>query len=248
MAYSEEGFDGLDDFMGEAAEGLAGAAPAPVDIEPNYDMPAIIIALMAEDWVFFQPGEIAWNGTNHEMRGIQVNAERASLLVRFVNCFVAGFESIQEVVLYLNSFLNVLEQDQDLVVSRGLIAPGVRKALPEGPLTGMTLATLATCGAAFSVRLRADDEYVVLFDARLGAGIPAFFSLVARMLWDMRWMVGPSQGRPFTVTFLSTRNLDADEYLGQVQSPVAGAQRCPGTMRVTEPPAIPLPKGPGQQG
>ena len=61
-------------------------------------------------------------------------------------------------------------------------------------------------------------------------------------------MVGPSQGRPFTVTFLSTRNLDADEYLGQVQSPVAGAQRCPGTMRVTEPPAIPLPKGPGQQG
>lgn len=84
------------------------------------------------------------------------------------------------------------------------------------------------------------DRYEVYFDTRLSRGIPQFFSLVARMLWDLRECMVALKGRPFDIVFLATRSFDADEYLGEVDKPVTGAQECPMLMHVTDKPEIDL--------
>ena len=85
-----------------------------------------------------------------------------------------------------------------------------------------------------------DSHYVVLYDVRLGAGIPSFFTLIARLLWDLRQCLKSQSGVPFSVAFVGARSIDADECLGDVSNSVAGAQDNPGVMQVASCPEIDL--------
>lgn len=205
------------------------------------DVPAFVIALMAQDWLFFREDGIKWAGTRHTVSGIQVNVEKKDKLVSFANKHVKGFKNEKEVVKYFESFLKGLEKDKGLLVPEKWIAKPLRAGLPySGRLTGMVLASFASYGAAISVSTPAKNEYEVTYDGRLAAGIPSFFNLVARMLWDLREMVDSSKGRPFKVSFREVNHAATDIYLPQVDAPVKGAQPCPGTMEVKEPPEIVL--------
>ena len=151
----------------------------------------------------------------------------------------AGFEDEQEVANYLTAFLNELEKDKGLRIPRKRVARGVQKALPKGPLTGMTLANL--CESSRGLTFKGGfDKYQVFFDTRLSQGIPQFFNLVARLLWDLRGCLKSLDGQPFDIMFLATRSFDADPYLGTVNEPVEGAQECPMLMHVTDKPEISL--------
>lgn len=206
------------------------------------DYPTFMLTLLSGNWLFFEDGEIAWDGSRHSITGLQVNGAQISDFMGFVNDSIDGFEDINEVVNYFVAFMGEIEKDEGLKVPRTAIAPGVRKALPEGDLTGITLANLAACGAAFSVRATGKDEYAVIFDTRLAMGIPCFFSLVARLLWDLRGCTVSQNGKPFAVVFVGARNIDADQYLGSVAKPVDGAQENPGAMSVSSLPEVsPLP-------
>lgn len=202
------------------------------------DFPAFLLTLLSGNWVFFNDGEISWDGKHHQITGIQINAAQIDQFMDFVNAHLEGFDDVHEVVQYFVTFMTEVEKDEGLLVPRSAIADGVAQALPEGDLTGITLSNLAACGAAFQVRTKAEDEYVVIFDTRLVRGIPAFFSLIARLLWDLRQGMNSQRGVPFTVTFVGARNIDADQYLGDVEEAVPGVQEGPMTMNVDSCPEV----------
>lgn len=202
------------------------------------DFPAFILSLLSGDWLFFLDNEIAWDGRHHTITGIQVNGAQLADLMGYVSTFADDFEGPEEVARYLIGFLNEVENDGGLRVPRSSIAPGVRQAIRDGDLTGITLANLAACGSAFSVRMVGDNQYALIYDARLARGIPHFFDLTARLLWDLRQCTRSEKGAPFVVAFAAARNLDADQYLGDVRSPVADAQDDPGAMLVTSQPKV----------
>ncbi len=200
---------------------------------------AVTMAMLSENYIFFNEGEIAWNGEEHYFRGIQVNAPKIAELDESVRGM--GYDDISDYVAYFQRFLLEIEYDREICVPRARIASGIRKVLPEGPLTGITLANLAACNGALRIVMMGDaNVYGVLYDVRLSLGIPCFFNLVARMIWDLRRCSRTLRGKPFCVAFAGSRNFDADQYFGDVSSAVAGAQDNPVAIIVSSPPEINL--------
>lgn len=216
---------------------------APNDNEESdgVDYPTLMMTLLSDDWFFFMDVEITWDGHHHAIAGAQLNGAKADELLDFVNSCIPGFDDVNEVFQYFVTLLNEIEKDEGLIVPRAMIAPGVQKAIREGDLTGLTLANLAACGKAFCVQKAKAGSYRVIFDSRLIIGIPSFLDLVARLVWDLRQCTNSMRGKPFEISFLQARNIDADHYLGSVEAPVPGAQKYAMFMKVTEAPRIALP-------
>ena len=216
---------------------------APNDNEESdgVDYPTLMMTLLSDDWFFFMDDEITWDGHHHAIAGAQLNGAKADELLDFVNSCIPGFDDVNEVFQYFVTLLNEIEKDEGLIVPRAMIAPGVQKAIREGDLTGLTLANLAACGKAFCVQKAKAGSYRVIFDSRLIIGIPSFLDLVARLVWDLRQCTNSMRGKPFEISFLQARNIDADHYLGGVEAPVPGAQKYAMFMKVTEAPRIALP-------
>lgn len=216
---------------------------APNDNEESdgVDYPTLMMTLLSDNWFFFMDDEITWDGHHHAIAGAQLNGAKADELLDFVNSCIPGFDDVNEVFQYFVTLLNEIEKDEGLIVPRAIIAPGVQKAIREGDLTGLTLANLAACGKALCVQKAKAGSYRVIFDGRLIIGIPSFLDLVARLVWDLRQCTNSMRGKPFEISFLQARNIDADHYLGSVEAPVPGAQKYAMFMKVTEAPRIALP-------
>lgn len=231
--------------------GATSAAPAPDD-EPEEDFspsdgpldyPTFILQILSGDWFWFKDGQIGWDGSHHQILGIEANAAKIGGFMDFVRGeFSDDFDDINEVVQYFTLFLSELEKDEGLHVPRKMIARGLTRALPKGDLTGLTLANLAASAGAIQVQHKGTNLYAVLFDSRLAIGIPRFFDLCARMMWDLRQTTKSLQRKPFQLVFLGVRNVDADQCFGSVKMPVAGAQENPAAMTVRERPEVTLPE------
>ena len=189
-------------------------------VEPNYVADNGYIDAMAVAWlfdsdhVFFLENEITWDGDAHAIVGIQVNAanlDEAPVLK-------ANYQQILSAVVDL---LGRLEGDKELSVPRAAIHPGLHDAIREGDLTGITLFNLMACARALVVKQMEPGLYSVFHDDRLARGIPGFYRLVARMLWDMREYNDLSGS--FRVTFAAVRNIDADKCFGSFEGIVEGA-------------------------
>lgn len=216
-------------------------APDENEESDDVDYPTLMMTLLSDDWFFFMDDEITWDGHHHAIAGAQLNGAKADGLLNFVNSCIPGFDDVNEVFQYFVTLLNEIEKDEGLIVPRAMIAPGVQKAIREGDLTGLTLANLVACGKAFCVQKVERGAYRVIFDGRLIKGIPRFLDLLARLLWDLRQCTNSMRGKPFEISFLQARNIDADQYLGSVDAPVPGAQEYAALMKITETPAIHLP-------
>lgn len=187
------------------------------------DFAAFFMTFLSDDWVFFQEGEITWDGKRHAINGLQVNAAKVDGFMPFIS-ENSDFDNIKEALDYFVAFLTNIETDEEFAIPRSSIAPGVAKGLPEGDLTPITFANLAACGSALIVREVGDDDYSVLFDRRLAQGIPCFFNLSARLIWDYRQLTRSGRGVPFKVGFLPTRSIDADACFDESVDVVPGAQ------------------------
>ena len=152
-----------------------------------------------------------------------------------------GFDDISDLVKHFVAFIGKLEEDEGLVVPRGAIAPEISNSLPEGDLTGITLTNLAAFARAVAVRNTDDGNYGVLYDNRLAMGIPCFFNLMARLIWDMRQLSRSLAGKPFTIAFSERKSMDADMYFPRVVGHVAGRQKNPLLKRVRHCPPVWLP-------
>lgn len=189
-------------------------------MEPNYvgqngRIDAMAAAwLLDEDHVFFLDNEITWDGQNHSFTGAQLNAGNMDE----VPVFMSNYEMLMNGVIDL---MTTLEGDNALRVPREAINPSLHEAIREGDLTGITLFNLIACGHAIRILNTQENVYRVMYDNRLARGIPAFYKLVTRMIWDMREYNG-IEG-PFQVAFVSARNIDADQYLRDFNGMVPGA-------------------------
>ena len=197
----------------------------PCYVASNRHMDAMAIAwLFANDFIFFNPNEIAWDGSRHVMTGIQLNAEKVGGIPDFM-------ENPQMYVNGIADFLQTLEDDEGLMVPRSKIHPALHGAIREGDLTGLTLFNLQACGRAFafvtegsleSAQSIAQGMYTVAVDTRLTCGIPNFYGLLRRLIHRMRAYNGLEE-IPFAMACVGTRSLDADAYLEQLETAVAGA-------------------------
>ena len=211
-------------------------------MEPSYvgankRIDAMAVAwLFAQDYVFFNPEEITWDGSHHGIAGMQLNVAKVDEVPTLA-------ENAQMYYQGMFDLLMTIEQDEALVVPRERIHPGLRDAIREGDLTGLTLFNLQACARAFqflgddatkrqmlqTVGLAAIADnpdmmactYAVLVDQRLTRGIPGFYQLVRRMFEDMRAYNEVQE--PYILVFVATRNIDADACLDDFSDSVEGA-------------------------
>ena len=200
------------------------------------DLPTFLLSLLSEDYVFFNEGDVVWDGRRHEIRGVQLNGAKMEDLLDYLQRGF-DFDSPQEAATYLLSFLREAEKDEELVVPRDKVAPALLVPFWDGDLTAIPLALYATCAGALSVE-GGVGRYEVCYDSRLARGIPRFFDLVARLIWDLRACTKSLVGKPFSISFMGTLNFDASQVLGEVDEPVEGAQEACSFMDVDDVPQI----------
>lgn len=201
-------------------------------ISPDqYDSPTVMGNLLLQRTFFFSPEDISWDGEHHSIVTINLNAAQVEELDEEALSVLTN-----KTVNIFGTVLTEVEKDEGLFIPRRRIAAGIRKALPEGDLTGLALCYLIGCGGAFSWR-GTENCYQVYFDPRLERGIPQFFSLVARLIWDIRDQFLMSDAS-FDIMFFRTRNFDADVFLGEVEERVSGAEECPNLLHVSGRPEI----------
>lgn len=212
-------------------------------MEPNYVGPngridAMAVAwLFANDYVFFNPGEVTWDGSAHGIAGIQVNAAQMDEIPVFV-------DNVQQLMNGVVDLLLTLESDAGIRVPRSAVHPALHDAIREGDLTALTLFNLQACAHALKFAqsndstardmikmcgmeavldspAAMDEVYSVLVDERLTRGIPDFYGLVKQMFASMR--AYNDIDLPFVLIFVNARNFDADQCFECFDGMVDGA-------------------------
>lgn len=220
--------------------------------DPFVPIPNFVLGLLAEDYLYFPDDTISWNGSHHEISRVDVNfMMHSGLMDRVHDAWCADMDDIEEVSQFLVNILNEIEEDEALHVPKELISDVIRGPVCDGmnigaggDLTGITLANLA----AMASSIRLDDEisrdtYTLMYDTRLAKGIPQFFNLMGRLIWDMRACSKSLADKPFTVNFVGVRNVDADVLYGdEAVRSVPGAQRARKSLVVKSAPEITLPE------
>lgn len=210
----------------------------PEPAESHNVNPMLLLTLLADDYVFFQDTDIAWERGHHVIHGMRANLPKIEELNAIAR--ENGFDSFAELGDRLVSLLLEVEKDKALVVPRDKVSKALYPIMFDGDLTGITLANLAASMAAFRVLNDRPNNYTVIYDGTLADGIPHFFDLMCRLLWDLRLCMTSLKGTPFQVTFARCRNLDLSQLLEGNVSRVDGAQDDPFSVTVSEKPAIGL--------
>lgn len=213
-------------------------ATKPEPAESHNVNPMLLLTLLADDYVFFRDTDIAWERGHHVIRGMRANLPKIEELNAIVR--ENGFDSFAELGERLVSFLLEVEKDKALVVPRDRVSKALYPIMLDGDLTGITLANLAASMAAFKVLNDRPNNYTVIYDGTLADGIPHFFDLMCRLLWDLRLCMTSLKDTPFQVTFARCHNLDLSQLLEGNVSRVDGAQDDPFSVTVSEKPAIGL--------
>ena len=204
------------------------------------DLVTSIFHLLSDYCVCFDDGMITWDGHHHAATGLHVDNEKVPELTEFATR--GGFDDLNH---YLNCFVdgflnNLVEADEDLIVPRSAIHKALYPMLQEGDLTGLVLANFCGCNKALVIDNPEPDAYCVMYDTRIARGIPQFFNLVARMLWDMRQGLRSQQGTSFKVTFVAAKNVDLSMLVVDDVTDVVGVQEKPGTKMIYSAPKIQL--------
>lgn len=208
-------------------------------IEPQTpDLPTVMLTLLSDDYVFFQDSEISWSKGHHVIKGLRVNSPKQRGLANIAA--ENGFDDVNDLLDHFVAFMREVEKDKALVVPRDRVSKALYPIMFDGDLTGITLANLAASMAAFRVLNDRPNCYTVVYDGTLADGIPHFFDLMCRLLWDLRLCMTSLKGVPFQVTFARCRNLDLSQLLKGNVSRVDGAQNNPVSVTVSEEPIIGL--------
>lgn len=202
------------------------------------DLVTSFFHLLSDYCVCFDDGMITWDGHHHAATGLHVDNEKVPELTEFAT--QGGFDDLND---YLNCFVdgflnNLVEADEDLIVPRSAIHKALYPMLQEGDLTGLVLANFCGCNKALVIDNPEPDAYCVMYDTRIARGIPQFFNLVARMLWDMRQGLRSQQGVSFKVTFVAAKNVDLSMLVVDDVTDVPGVQEKPGAKMVFSAPKI----------
>lgn len=203
--------------------------------------PAVMISLLSSGYVFFDKDDISWSKSkgHHAVKGLQIDGSKLdafqALAVR------NGFDDANDMAQCFIAFMQKLEEDEQLVIPREHVSKSLSRIIRRGDLTGLTFANLAGARGAFSIRSTEPNTYLVMSDPSLVKGIPCFYDMMCRLIWDLRQCMKSLKGVPFQVTFTGCLNFDLKSLLRGYTEPVPGAQmENPGVVTVDEEPKFDL--------
>lgn len=168
------------------------------------------LSLFQNDVLFFNEGEIRWDGKRHTIAGIQFNAEK-------VDENRALMKRAQAVISGLEDLASYLEDNPKLRVPASRLHSRMREFLHGEDVTGMMFLHLSawhlfwlmpsgqlTAGAA--------GKDMVMLDTNFPKAVPGCRELVEELLRTLRAYNGVTEKRE--IVFSNLRNMDGNEPFG----------------------------------
>lgn len=165
------------------------------------------LSLFQNDVIFFNEGEIHWDGKRHTIAGIQFNAEK-------VDENRALMKRAQAVIEGLGDLASYLEDNPKLRVPASRLHSRMREFLHGEDVTGMMFFHLSAWHqfwlmAPDQVGADADGKDVVMLDVNFPKAVPGCRELIGELLRTLRAYNGVTEDRE--IVFSNVRNLDGTE-------------------------------------
>ncbi|WP_342994775.1 hypothetical protein [Parolsenella catena] len=185
-----------------------------------------------EGYVSLDDEDIVRRGTHHVIESVQFDetSERLSHIAS-----QNGFDSIRELIDCFVSTMSEIEKDESLMLPKKAVSWSYRDVVRKGDMTGITLVNITSYPDLYRVFADGANGYLVEYNKFLALGMPRFFDLMCRLIWDLRQCVESLRGTPFQVAFA---RIAIPGYRKVECKAAPGAQENPVLVNVSEPPVV----------
>lgn len=183
-------------------------------------------------YVSLDDEDIVRRGTHHVIESVQFD-ETSERLSRIAS--QNGFDSVGELIDCFVSTMNEVEADEALMLPKKAISYSYRDIVRKGDMTGITLVNITSYLDLYRVFADGPNGYLVEYNKFLALGMPCFFDLMCRLIWNLRQCVESLRGVPFQVGFAKI----VLPFYRRVECRAApGAQENPVLVNVSKPPVV----------
>lgn len=183
-------------------------------------------------YVSLDDEDIVRRGTHHVIESVRFD-EGSERLSRIAS--QNGFDSVRELIDCFVSTMNEVEADEALMLPKKVISYSYRDIVRKGDMTGITLVNITSYPDLYRVFADGPNGYLVEYNKFLALGMPCFFDLMCRLIWDLRQCVESLRGVPFQVGFAKI----VLPFYRRVECRAApGAQENPVLVNVSKPPVV----------
>ena len=185
-----------------------------------------------EGYVSLDDEDIVRRGTHHVIESVQFDetSERLSHIAS-----QNGFDSVRELIDCFVSTMSEIEKDESLMLPKKAVSWSYRDVVRKGDMTGITLVNITSYPDLYRVFADGTNGYLVEYNKFLALGMPHFFDLMCRLIWDLRQCVESLRGTPFQVAFA---RIAIPGYRKVECKATPGAQENPVLVNVSEPPVV----------
>lgn len=185
-----------------------------------------------EGYVSLDDEDIERRGTHHVIESVQFDetSERLSHIAS-----QNGFDSVRELIDCFVSTMSEIEKDESLMLPKKAVSWSYRDVVRKGDMTGITLVNITSYPDLYRVFADGANGYLVEYNKFLALGMPRFFDLMCRLIWDLRQCVESLRGTPFQVAFA---RIAIPGYRKVECKAAPGAQENPVLVNVSEPPVV----------
>lgn len=183
-------------------------------------------------YVSLDDEDIVRRGTHHVIESVQFDetSERLSHIAS-----QNGFDSVRELIDCFVSTMSEIEKDESLMLPKKAVSWSYRDVVRKGDMTGITLVNITSYPDLYRVFADGANGYLVEYNKFLALGMPCFFDLMCRLIWDLRQYVESLRGVPFQVGFAKI----VLPFYRRVECRAApGAQENPVLVNVSKPPVV----------
>lgn len=183
-------------------------------------------------YVSLDDEDIVRRGTHHVIESVQFDetSERLSHIAS-----QNGFDSVRELIDCFVSTMSEIEKDESLMLPKKAVSWSYRDVVRKGDMTGITLVNITSYPDLYRVFADGANGYLVEYNKFLALGMPRFFDLMCRLIWDLRQCVESLRGTPFQVAFA---RIAIPDYRKVECKAAPGAQENPVLVNVSEPPVV----------
>ena len=183
-------------------------------------------------YVSLDDEDIVRRGTHHVIESVQFDetSERLSHIAS-----QNGFDSVRELIDCFVSTMSEIEKDESLMLPKKAVSWSYRDVVRKGDMTGITLVNITSYPDLYRVFADGANGYLVEYNKFLALGMPRFFDLMCRLIWDLRQCVESLRGTPFQVAFA---RIAIPGYRKVECKAAPGAQENPVLVNVSEPPVV----------
>jgi len=185
-----------------------------------------------EGYVSLDDEDIVRRGTHHVIESVQFD-ETSKRLSHIAS--QNGFDSVRELIDCFVSTMSEIEKDESLMLPKKAVSWSYRDVVRKGDMTGITLVNITSYPDLYRVFADGANGYLVEYNKFLALGMPRFFDLMCRLIWDLRQCVESLRGTPFQVAFA---RIAVPGYRKVECKAAPGAQENPVLANVSEPPVV----------